>query len=369
MKFRQFFEGFVVMMCLQVALSMPGTVAAKSPWDIVVVDVSGDMLARDKEGRSDAQLLDAAIAELKNGGAASDSVMVFARGRALISFADLVGRYGDDCFDHRFSIGDGTGVYDALVSLVNKTTIPKRVLIISNGVDNGSRFSYRTASKILKSNGMRVDGLCVFTPADSVAYDSIYFKKSPYNKDFGDIVKSTGGRFESVSTVTEVPSALKRIAESKPAWSTPDGGFDHGWDQKILGDVLKRVGLRQLDIQVVDTAACVKYNGVVFKGLADILSGIGSCRDGVFVGSDSQGYPCFDEYDRQSEDRRYWNIYFAKSSDGLEEKRRLVGEVAPRANYCKLHEGVPLAALPMIYYSGEGGRMKIVGLEIVGYNF
>ena len=72
-------------------------------------------------------------------------------------------------------------------------------------------------------------------------------------------------------------------------------------------------------------------------------------KDGVYVGEDSQLYPCFDSEDYMYENRYYTNLVFAKSLEEIDEKLRILNQVERHGNYnklnCELH--------PMAYWHGD----------------
>lgn len=91
--------------------------------------------------------------------------------------------------------------------------------------------------------------------------------------------------------------------------------------------------------------------GVNFHGVEEIkecaLKGIP--KKGVYVGEDSQHYPCFDSSDYAYENRYYWNFVFAKSKEELEIKMKHLREMENKGNYKKLSEELA----PMLYWQGD----------------
>ena len=72
-------------------------------------------------------------------------------------------------------------------------------------------------------------------------------------------------------------------------------------------------------------------------------------KDGVYVGEDSQLYPCFDSEDYMYENRYFTNLVFAKSLEEIDEKLRILNQVERHGNYnmlnCELH--------PMAFWQGD----------------
>ena len=72
-------------------------------------------------------------------------------------------------------------------------------------------------------------------------------------------------------------------------------------------------------------------------------------KDGVFVGEDSQHYPCFDSEDYMYENRYFTNLVFAKSIEEIDEKLRILKQVERYGNYNKLNSELH----PMAYWQGD----------------
>lgn len=92
--------------------------------------------------------------------------------------------------------------------------------------------------------------------------------------------------------------------------------------------------------------------GVAFNGVKDIIRHAvdNEPKDGVYVGEDSEFYPCFDSYDRMHENRFFWNFVFATSEEELKEKlASLKGMDQLRGNYDKL----TVKLHPMAYWQGD----------------
>lgn len=92
--------------------------------------------------------------------------------------------------------------------------------------------------------------------------------------------------------------------------------------------------------------------GVDFKNIYEVIAYAidGKPKDGVYVGEDSQRYPCFDSEDYASEDRYYWNFVFATSQSELDEKLKKLKEMDTLgSNYRKLTEDLA----PMAYWEGD----------------
>lgn len=96
----------------------------------------------------------------------------------------------------------------------------------------------------------------------------------------------------------------------------------------------------------------IQVLGVSFNGVKDMIEHA-RCRmpkDGVYVGEDSQLYPCFDSSDYLYEDRRYTNLVFAESMAELERKLEVLERMSQlERNYNKLTERLH----PMAYWEGD----------------
>ena len=95
----------------------------------------------------------------------------------------------------------------------------------------------------------------------------------------------------------------------------------------------------------------IEVLGASFNGVKDMIEHARKHipKDGVYVGEDSQRYPCFDSEDYMSENRYFTNLVFAKSLEEIDEKLRILNQVERYGNYnklnCELH--------PMAYWQGD----------------
>ncbi len=104
-------------------------------------------------------------------------------------------------------------------------------------------------------------------------------------------------------------------------------------------------------MKTIKNTDCIRVLGTTF---ADIREAIGYAlqgkpKDGVYVGEDSMGYPCFDAEDYASEDRSYWNVVFASSQEELTAKLEKLQAVPERCNHNRFTE----ALAPMAYWEGD----------------
>ena len=95
----------------------------------------------------------------------------------------------------------------------------------------------------------------------------------------------------------------------------------------------------------------IKVLGTKFHGIDEVIEYArkGIPNKGVYVGEDSERYPCFDSSDYVYEKRRYWNFVFAQSSEELKKKRIALLLKKSDVNYKKLTEELA----PMIYWEGD----------------
>ena len=102
----------------------------------------------------------------------------------------------------------------------------------------------------------------------------------------------------------------------------------------------------------VKNNATVEVMGVKFFGVREMIRYARSERPkyGVYVGEDSERYPCFDYEDYATENRYYTNLVFADSREELERKlNRLRSMNKPSCNYNKLTANLH----PMAYWRGD----------------
>lgn len=96
----------------------------------------------------------------------------------------------------------------------------------------------------------------------------------------------------------------------------------------------------------------IEVLGVSFNGVKDMIEHARkkTPKDGVYVGEDSELYPCFDSEDYMYENRYFTNLVFAKSPDELDRKMRLLTQMSQlSSNYNKLTAELH----PMAYWEGD----------------
>lgn len=96
----------------------------------------------------------------------------------------------------------------------------------------------------------------------------------------------------------------------------------------------------------------IEVLGASFKGVHDMIDHAikKTPKDEVYVGEDSQRYPCFDSDDYAYEDRYYTNLVFAKSQEELEKRLKVLKRMNQLDyNYNKLTEKLH----PMAYWEGD----------------
>lgn len=131
-----------------------------------------------------------------------------------------------------------------------------------------------------------------------------------------------------------------------------------------------------LDIQVYSITEDVDILGHTFHGLEDIMayremslcekympkerarSMIPKKRGNIHVGEVWESYPCFDSSDYATETWSYQNYLIRTrhiTNDDMQKTKNLptVGCLE------KINEQMPLEALPLVYYSGDGGFMLV----------
>ena len=95
----------------------------------------------------------------------------------------------------------------------------------------------------------------------------------------------------------------------------------------------------------------IQVLGASFNGVKDMIEHARKRmpKDGVYVGEDSQLYPCFDSEDYMSENRYFTNLVFAHSLEEIDMKLSILKQMERHGNYnkltCELH--------PMAYWQGD----------------
>ena len=95
----------------------------------------------------------------------------------------------------------------------------------------------------------------------------------------------------------------------------------------------------------------IEVMGALFNGVKDMIEHARKRipKDGVYVGEDSQYYPCFDSEDYMYENRYFTNLVFANSLEGIDKKLSILKQVERYGNYNKLTAELH----PMAYWQGD----------------
>ena len=95
----------------------------------------------------------------------------------------------------------------------------------------------------------------------------------------------------------------------------------------------------------------IEVLGASFNGVKDMIEHARKrlSKDGVYVGEDSQRYPCFDSEDYRYENRYYTNLVFANSLEEIDKKLSILKQVERCGNYNKLTAELH----PMAYWQGD----------------
>lgn len=112
-------------------------------------------------------------------------------------------------------------------------------------------------------------------------------------------------------------------------------------------------------MKTVNNNSQIHAFGVSFKNISEAIAYAleGKPKEGVYVGEDSQRYPCFDSEDYATENRYYWNLVFATSQEELDEKLKKLKEMEVLGmNYYKLTDGLA----PMAYWEGDSNNKVIL---------
>lgn len=81
-------------------------------------------------------------------------------------------------------------------------------------------------------------------------------------------------------------------------------------------------------------------------------------RGNIHVGKVWQSYPCFDSSDYATETRSYQN-YLVRNKPITNDDMQKVKNLPTVGCLEKINEKMPIDALPLVYYSGDGGFMLV----------
>lgn len=329
--------------------------SGNSPWDIVLVDISSDMDAYTKNGVNEMRIADGCLKHLINDELA-DTVMFFAKGRTIMPIRSLLDKQLDYS-EMRTIIGDGTSINDALASCMGISHIGDKIMVISNGREVESSISSNTLSKLMKYAGIRVDAIVVSANCDSIyakswynSTDSILYERNPVHSGLKNIVHITGGKIITVGSEFEIDDKINELLRRAVKEKTKSSMVRSNLNPDLSKKMLARVKPQKLYICEVDTNIIIKYHGIKYHGLSDILNG-----------ANSDTSIMIDQDNNSNDDEAYpLNVVFVSSSDRA---RLILNRIKTDPSYCKLSQETPIDALPMIYYSGCGGKMRLCGLE------
>ena len=96
----------------------------------------------------------------------------------------------------------------------------------------------------------------------------------------------------------------------------------------------------------------IKVLGASFNGVKDMIEHAWKKipKNGVYVGVDSERYPCFDSEDSMYEDRYFTNLVFAESQEEVDRKLKVLKRMRQfTCNYNKLTAELH----PMAYWEGD----------------
>ena len=117
---------------------------------------------------------------------------------------------------------------------------------------------------------------------------------------------------------------------------------------------MKKKKQEKVALLEIDNHRDIQVYGVVFHGVQELISRVNQeSKDGVFVSANTQDYPCFDSCDYASENRSYWNFFFAKDPEELQRKSTLVKNTPKEANNERLTARLVEQVGPVIYWEGD----------------
>lgn len=331
-------------------------------WDIALLDVSSDLDAYAKNGINEMHLADSCLRYFIND-ELIDSVMFFAGGRAILPVGDI-SESNRDYSSIRRIIGDGTSIFDALASCMQLSHNIGRIVVITNGREVESSISSATLSKIMKSKGISVDAIVVSAGCDSIyvkswysSTDSTLYERNHVNSGLMHIVDRTGGKIITIEGNSDISEKINGlcsvIVKENPNSSKISNNLNDNLNENLTKKVLARIKPQKLYICEVDTNYVIKYCGIKYHGINDILNA-----------TISDSYILIDQdVNRNQEDSQPINIIFVSNPNNQDKRRLLLNQVKSDSYYCKLYQNTPIDILPMIYYSGIGDKMQLCGLE------
>lgn len=342
-------------------ISIPNTLG-KRPWNIVLMDVSSDMDAYAKNGINEMRIADGCLKHLITDELA-DTVMFFAEGRTIVPMKNLSNKKLDYTEIRRI-VGDGTSINDALASCLGLKYNANRIVVISNGREVGSSISSSTLSKLMNADGVRVDAIVVSSGCDSIylkseynSMDSTLYERTHVHSGLKCVVDQTGGKFTTVGRESDIDDKIDELLCVVTKQKTVPSKVGCNLNPDLTKKMVARIKPQKLYICEVDTNVIIKYRGIKYHGLNDILNNTDPCSS-ILIDRDNINL----------EDFCPLNIVFASNPNEKDRKRLILNQVMSDSSYCKLSQVMPIDILPMIYYSGNGSKMQLCGLEFESAN-
>lgn len=327
-------------------------------WDIALLDISSDMDAYAKNGLNEMYIADACLRYLISD-EMIDSVMVFAGGRAVLPVGNI-SESNRDYSGLRRIIGDGTSINDALSSCMELLHNVGRIVVITNGREVESSISSATLSKLMKSKGTRIDAIVVSTGCDSIyvkswynSTDSILYERHHVNSGLKHIVNRTGGKTITIEGNSDISEKIDGLRSVVTKGNPNHSKMGYNLNVDLTKKVLARIKPQKLYICEVDTNVVITYHGIKYHGLNNILN-LANSDPSILINQDLTS---------NSGANHPFNVVFVSNQDELDRKRLILNQMSSGYFDCKLSQGTPIDALPMIYYSGTGGKMLLCGLD------
>lgn len=327
-------------------------------WDIALLDISSDMDAYAKNDINEMHIADTCIRSIISDGM-TDSVMFFAGGRAILPAGDI-SEGNRDYSDWRRITGNGTSTYDAVASCLQLSHNAGRIIVVTNGREGESSISSATLSKLMKSKGVIVDAIVVSASCDSIyvkpwysSTDSILSERNHINPGLKNIVNRTGGKIITIEGNNDISKAINELGAAIANKKNNPSKMDCDLNKDLTEKVLARLTPQKLYICEADTTAVITFNGNKYHGLHDIINT-----------ANSNPYILINRtLTSDSDVNQPLNIVFVSNQDELERKQSIINKIVSGDFDSRLSQATPIDALPMIYYSGAGGKMLLCGLE------
>lgn len=198
---------------------------------------------------------------------------------------------------------------------------------------------------------------------------SVYIDKIvKYNIRFRDCLRENG-----------IDGVIKMLIDEAPAIELETEALDYlkeKWTNRM------KEHIADYDIQCLPKDGPIRIGGCLFNGLKEIASQaeMSGCPNrlistwynregyqqnpaGLHIGNIWKSYPTFDSFD-DSDGRSYNNYVFSNQPLTEAMMNQYWEQIPYKSNYCMVHEHIPEALLPVLYWDGDSDNVLLATKKV-----